>query len=74
MRTCVGCKERAVKSSLLRLIHDAFKQGFEDEAFKAAVKKIGGAEIYYGSAEDIRKETEMGRKIFGEIFKSLGLN
>ena len=56
----------------IKVIHDAVKNSFEDERFKEAMKK-GGSDILYGSVADLMQNVETMRRIYGGVFKKLGM-
>jgi len=56
----------------VKILHDAVKQALEDDQFKEAMKK-GGSDILYGSAKDLTDDVQVTRKVYGALFKSLGV-
>ena len=56
----------------IKILHDAFKKTLEDEQFKEMMKK-GGSDILYGTPEQLMQDVATMRKVYGEVFKKLGL-
>jgi len=56
---------------IIKKIHDAVKKAMEDDAFKSAMDK-SGMDILYGTPEDVKRDVEIHRKVYGEIFTNLG--
>jgi tripartite-type tricarboxylate transporter receptor subunit TctC len=62
---------KGTPDQIIKTIHDATKKAIEDGAFKSAMDK-SGMDILYGSPEDVKRDVEMHRKVYGEIFTNLG--
>ncbi len=56
----------------IKILRDAIKRTTEDTPFQEAMTKAG-IDVLYGSAQDISNDTEQMRKVYGDLFKSLGL-
>ncbi len=56
----------------VKILHDAFKKTLEDPQFNEAIKK-GGSDILYGTPEDLMEEVEKMRRVYRDVFKSLGI-
>lgn len=63
---------KGTPDSVVRIIHDAFKKAIEDPIIVSAMKNAS-IDVYYGSADDVRRDMETDRRVFGELFRSLGL-
>jgi tripartite-type tricarboxylate transporter receptor subunit TctC len=57
----------------IKIIDEAVKKTFEDEQFKQAMK-VGGSDLLYGTVPELMGDVETMRRIYGEVFKKLGIN
>ncbi len=56
----------------VKILHDAVKKTLEDGVFTEMMKK-GGSDILYGSAQDLQKDVDATRRVYGAIFRKLGM-
>ncbi len=64
--------QKGASSTIVTKVHDAFKKGMDDPAFKEALAKIGQKHSYLGSA-DFEKLWAKEYDMYGELMAEVGL-